>query len=176
MQRYTNVGSVEIRICIAESSLSLLQNEDFDDIRINEICDAAHIGKTTYYRYYNAKDGKKEALLFYLRKKYDEWQREKKDLYESSDDLFLNFLYSIQGTLRLLYRNDLIHLIDNMFFDIQGPPQSEELYYFYYGGIGLSIGLMRGILHKDFSDPPATISKSFAIGLHGLADKIRNGE
>ncbi|MGN0772034.1 MAG: TetR/AcrR family transcriptional regulator [Christensenellales bacterium] len=164
MKKYVCEGQDLIREHIGKTLLDLMEKYKFDEISVVDICKAAHIGRTTYYRYYGTKNGKADALYFWLS---NGWQKSgKSDLpVPQKDNEFLKYLFSIQRELLILYDNGFINLIDNLIIEVFADDKKNSCDYFKYAGAGIWIGVVRAILINRFDDDIQTIQNKIAQGL-----------
>lgn len=164
MKKYTEEGSDFIRQCIGKTVLTLMKTVSFEEISVSDICRAAHIGRTTYYRYYGTKNGKRDALYFWLS---NGWRNTgKSDLpVPAKDREFMAYLYSIKDELLLLYRNHFIDIIDTFILEVYGSEKDEPFPYLKYAGAGIWIGVVRAILDNEFSDDSETVGANIQNGI-----------
>lgn len=169
MKTYINEGSDFFRYCIGRAVFAIMEAKSFDEISVFEICKTANVGRTTYYRYYGAKTGKRDALLFFLA---DDFEKKLGGCVATPDKdrIFLDYLYESKDKLRLLQRDGLIEIIDSLIFQLYGPSAGVDKSEFYtkFTGAGLWVGLVRSILANDFHDDADTVRQSIALGLMRL--------
>ena len=168
MKKYTEEGSDEIRISIANALFSLLKDKALEDIGVGEICKKASVGRTTYYRYFGSKSGKSDALLFWFIYHWDDLCKERVLSAENKDALCLNYLYENKDKLLLLKINNSIEILDSFILYIYGPKENDEDFYFKYAGAGLWIGLIRAVMKNDFNDDVETVQKKMAESMMKL--------
>lgn len=63
------------RMCIGEAIISLMQSEDFDSLKISDICKKAGVSRMTFYHYY---DSKTAVLMDYMDTMIEAYQKENK--------------------------------------------------------------------------------------------------
>src|SRR5260370_36510883 len=56
------------RAMLQHALVSLILKKDYEAITIQDICDAANVGRSTFYAHYTSKDGLKRSGLDHLRK------------------------------------------------------------------------------------------------------------
>ncbi len=56
---------------IEDTLLRLMREKHYDDITVSEICIAADVPRKTFYRYFDGKEGVKQALLFHTLSDFD---------------------------------------------------------------------------------------------------------
>ena len=167
MKKYTVEGQDFIRVCIGKTILDKLKVKGFDEISVVDICKAAHIGRTTYYRYFGTKNGKLEAISFWLSSGWRETG--KSDLrVPQKDREFLKYLYSIQEQALTIVDNGLGYLIDNLIIEVFVDGDLKERDYFRYASAGIWIGVVRAILLNRFEDDIDTVQNKIAEGLQKL--------
>lgn len=164
MKKYINEGSDLIRECVGKTILTLMKSMNFDEITVNDICKAAYIGRTTFYRYFGTKDGKRKAVYFRLS---NGWKNTgKSDLpIPTKDKEFITYLYSIKDELILLYINNFTDIIDTFIFEVYGSVKDEQLSYFKYAGAGIWVGIIRALLENKFTDDIETVNKNIQDGI-----------
>lgn len=180
MKKYTDENSKaydEIRYSIGKAIISIMRTKPFADIIVSDICNEAHVGRTTYYRYYGEKDGKINAVYFYLKYKCEKYFERHSNISlpdaEKRDTLFLNFVYSIKKEISILRRNNLSHLVDKLILHAYGPSEeSSDMSYIYHVGAGIWIGVVRGIIASNFVDPPEKVLAIIRNGFNVIVNNI----
>ncbi|MGN0350313.1 MAG: TetR/AcrR family transcriptional regulator [Roseburia sp.] len=61
------------RMCIGDAIISLMQTEDFDSLKISDICKKAGLSRMTFYHYY---DSKTAVLMDYMNTMIEAYQKE----------------------------------------------------------------------------------------------------
>lgn len=166
MQKYQEEKSKIIRESIGEAILSLLLCKEFSEISVSEICKKAGVGRTTYYRYYGNKNGKDDAIYYWL---INRWE-DKVNIHELSlpqkDIIFLEFIFSIKEQLILMNHHRLLSILDSFILHVYGPTSDEKddlgIYYFKYTSSGLWIGMIRAIINRNFTDSQTDIQQMIA--------------
>ena len=64
------------RAMLQHALISLILKKDYEEITIQDICDAANIGRSTFYAHYTGKDDLKRSGFEHLRKELVDRQRE----------------------------------------------------------------------------------------------------
>lgn len=64
------------RMMLQQALISLILKKDYEAITIKDICDAANVGRSTFYAHYTNKDDLKRSGLEHLRRQLVERQRE----------------------------------------------------------------------------------------------------
>lgn len=64
------------RAMLQHALISLILKKDYEAITIQDICDAADVGRSTFYAHYTSKDDLKRSGLEHLRKELVDRQRE----------------------------------------------------------------------------------------------------
>lgn len=164
MKKYVNEGSDFIRECIGKTILTFMKSMSFDEINVNDICSASHIGRTTFYRYFGTKDGKRNAICFWLSNGWKNTGKSELPV-PVKDKAFITYLYSIKDELLLLYTNNFTSIIDAFIFEVYGSSQGEKFHYFKYAGAGIWVGIVRAILENKFKDDIETVFKNIKDGL-----------
>ena len=168
MIKYTDEGSDEIRMSIANALFSLLKDNALEDIGVGEICKKACVGRTTYYRYFGSKSGKNDSLLFWLTYHWDELSKDCVLSAKDKDIMFLKYLYENKAKLLLLKSNNSIETLDSFILYVYGPKENDEDFYFKYAGAGLWIGLIRAVMMNDFNDDIEIVQKKMAESMMKL--------
>ncbi|MGN1104099.1 MAG: TetR/AcrR family transcriptional regulator [Candidatus Coproplasma sp.] len=160
MKRYTDEGYDAIRYCIGQAIIQLMNEKDFDEISVTDICRIAYVGRTTFYRYFGTKNGKRDAIYCYLS---IGWKNTGKSSLPvpDIDSEFMAYLYSIKDTLLLLHKNGFCDLIDKLIYEVYAGDATPENRYLKYAGAGIWIGMVRAILDSGFSDDMQTVQKNF---------------
>lgn len=176
MKKYENEGSDYIRAIIGGAIFLLLQDCDYNDIKVIDIYRKAAVGKTTFYRYFGNKDGKKDAMFFHLREEFKEYCSAHPDL-QSTDDKFGRYIWSEQVKLRLLSQNNCLDVMDRLILYVYGPQQRDgDNFYFRYMGAGLWMGLIRAIIKNEFCDSPEIIKQKIAVVFMQMTVQQGNSE
>ena len=64
------------RAMLQHALISLILRKDYEEITIQDICDAANVGRSTFYAHYTGKDDLKRSGFEHLRKELFDRQRE----------------------------------------------------------------------------------------------------
>ncbi|MGN0165905.1 MAG: TetR/AcrR family transcriptional regulator [Lachnospiraceae bacterium] len=156
MKKYEDEKSKIIRESIGEAIISLLKKEEFSEISVCSICNRAGVGRTTYYRYYGNKNGKEEAIFYWLINRWEEFIEGQTLSLEQTDAAVLSYIFSIRAELVLLNQNNLLHLFDSFILYIYGPGDKYKndtgMFYVKYSGAGLWMGLFRALIDRNFSE------------------------
>ena len=95
--------------------LSLMLKKHYDDISVSEICLAADIPRKTFYRYFDGKEGVKQALLNHTMTDFSSFQDARRNknsstLQEEFEDLFV-FWKSKRDLLEAFDKSGLIGIL-----------------------------------------------------------------
>ncbi|WP_054954816.1 TetR/AcrR family transcriptional regulator [Paenibacillus dakarensis] len=168
MKKYTEEGSDYIRAVIGGAVFALLENTNYDAIKVVDIYRKAAVGKTTFYRYFGNKDGKKDAMFFNLKEGFLEFCRNHPEL-EQIDDRFGGYIWEEKEKMKLLSRENCMDVLDKLILSVYGPKDDQnDNIYFHYMGAGLWMGLIRAVIQNDFCDEPQVIREKLAIGFTQL--------
>ena len=63
-----------LKLCLADALIKLLESKEYAEINVNEICELANVGRTTFYRHLDKDNGKEELLLFKINYEWDCYQ------------------------------------------------------------------------------------------------------
>ncbi len=170
MKKYIDEGSDFIRECIGQTIITLMKTSDFDNISVSEICKAAHIGRTTFYRYFGTKNGKSNALYFWLLNGWNKISDKELSLNEK-DEKFLTYLFTIKDELLLFNSNGFSGLIYLLILEVYGAKDNEPFKYLKYAGAGIWIGVIKGLLDNNFSDSQETVVNDIHSGIIAIISK-----
>jgi AcrR family transcriptional regulator len=97
---------------IEDILLKLMHEKNYDDITVSEICIAANIPRKSFYRYFDGKEGVKQALLFHTLSDFDYFRpsRENLKLREEFEGFFI-FWKSKREFLEAFDKSGLIGLL-----------------------------------------------------------------
>ena len=65
---------------IEDTLLNLMRDKHYDEITVSEICEAANIPRKSFYRYFDGKDGVKQALLHHTFSDFDCFKLSRADI------------------------------------------------------------------------------------------------
>jgi AcrR family transcriptional regulator len=71
------------RTMLQHALISVIRKKDYEAITISDICDAANVGRSTFYAHYTSKDDLKQSGLDHLRRMLVD--RQKNALVETGD-------------------------------------------------------------------------------------------
>lgn len=60
---------------IEQTLLDLMQKKQYDEISVSEICEDADIPRKTFYRYFDGKEGVKQAILSHTMTDFEEYKQ-----------------------------------------------------------------------------------------------------
>ena len=133
-----------LKLCLADGLIKLLESKDYADIDINEICETANVGRTTFYRHLGKNNGKEELILFKISYEWDRYQEKHDEEMKKDQGLGMSsYIYENRKLFSLLYKKGLITLLMRA-FEILVP--SGEVYdknlsyimsFFTYGYFGI---------------------------------------
>ena len=97
---------------IEDTLLKLMSERHYDDITVSEICISADIPRKSFYRYFDGKEGVKQALLFHTLSDFDYFKlsRENTKLREEFEGFF-TFWKSKKDFLEAFDKSGLIGLL-----------------------------------------------------------------
>lgn len=164
--------SVEfIKDCFAEALIILMKEMPYSEISVKEICNKAGIARTTYYRHFDNKDGKKNLLLYYVFRGWSIYaEPRQREIEKDFDIVFLHFIYENQDFYRLLYQNNLTEILIEICYKVFGPDEytpKSLVYIKSYAACG-SFGIIYPWIKSNFTDTPEYIQKSFVESLHEI--------
>ena len=115
-------STIQYRLAQALYELSL--NDNFDDITVNEICNAAHVARATYYHYVTGKHAKEQLLKFKIKQDYKEYL---KKINKNNGDDILAYIYEHKDFFSMLYKNKLSNIIISFLKATNRPPEGQTL-------------------------------------------------
>lgn len=100
---------------IEQTLLQLMLTKHYDEIKVSEICEAANIPRKSFYRYFDGKEGVKQALLHHTMTDFTKFQDMRKTrgtqtLHEEFEELFA-FWKSKKVVLDAFDKSGLIGLL-----------------------------------------------------------------
>ncbi len=168
--RRKNVNNEFIKTCLSDALFYLLKDNDYSVITVNEICNKAGIGRTTYYRHFNNKDGKEQLVRHKITTDIVEYYRShKKESEEDFDFVLLKQVYDNRKTYKLIKQNNLLSLLYDIFYEIfntynkTSEGMNEYLKDFFVGGI---YGIIYHWILTDFRDTPKELHDQFVMALY----------
>ena len=162
MIKYTDEGSDFVRAAIGKAVFQLLETTDFDEIKVTDIYKVACVGKTTYYRYFGNKSGKKDAMFFCLLQEYNSF-KENNPALKSTDECFGHFLWSIKKNILLLNEKNCLDVFDRLILSIYGPSEDDDTIYVKYMGAGMWMGFVRALISDGFNETQETVGQKMQI-------------
>ena len=103
-----------LKLCLADALLKLLESKEYADINVNEICEMAGVGRTTFYRHLDKTNGKEELLLFKISYEWDCYQEKHDEEIRKDQNLGMSsYIYENRKLFSLLYKKGLISLLMN---------------------------------------------------------------
>lgn len=170
MIKYTDTGSDFIRASIGKAVFQLLETTDFDEIKVTDIYKIACVGKTTYYRYFGNKNGKKDAMFFCLLQEYGDF-KESNSAFTNTDECFRHFLWSIKNRILLLNEKNCLDVFDRLILSIFGPTKDDDSIYVKYMGAGMWMGFVRALISDGFSETQDTVRQKMQIAFLQMLQK-----
>lgn len=170
MITYTNNGSDYIRASIGKAVFQLLETTDLDEIKVTDIYKAACVGKTTYYRYFGSKSGKREAMFFFLQQEFNNFE-ENSPTKDCTDECFMRFIWSIKAHILLLNRKNCLDIFDRLILSIYGPSNNDDTIYVKYIGAGMWMGFVRALIADSFSETPETVQQKMQLAFLKILQK-----
>jgi hypothetical protein len=105
-----------LKLCLADALIKLLETRDYADINVNEICELAVVGRTTFYRHLDKNNGKEELLLFKITYEWDRYQEKHDEEIRQDRNLGMSsYIYENRKLFSLLYKRGLITLLMRAF-------------------------------------------------------------
>lgn len=167
--RKKNQSTKFIKMCLADALIRLMrQGNSYSEINVSEICDLAGIGRTTYYRHFDRKNGKNELIRFKVYGCWEDYCADKSDeLKKGVMKILIDFFYEQRDLFILLHENDLTMtaLFDVLYLAI-GPQKGDEKDAAYWKSfLACSIfGFLYNWIQTGFIDSPQYV--------YGLISKV----
>lgn len=119
---------------ITQALIMLMDQKDYKDISISEICNKAGVSRNAFYRNYPAKDA---ILRIYLYEETDTWRRDMRQIKNLSTIQYFSLLFAQCGKFKELTRKMvnagidyiLIDLFYNFFKDLTRYNDTDSHYY-----------------------------------------------
>lgn len=150
-----------MKLCLADALIKLMKVQDFDTINVNAICREADIGRTTFYRYFENKNSKKEMLLFKIKYEWELYSsKHENDKQEQGSELTA-FIYENRHLFSALYHSNLISVIMRALEDLIPSGETCDKHssylmsFFIYGYFGIIYQWIK----YDFDETPQQVQK-----------------
>ena len=141
----------------------LLRTKDFTEIKVNELCKCAGVGRSTFYRRYTNKTTYYRVTFDYLNFLYNKYKAEYFYEFEHYHSFFYSFIESIRNEIDVLYS----HGYECVFFKFiirvfTSAANENDLNSFYLSSSigGMWVGILDAIIRRDFSDSIEDIDAS----------------
>lgn len=170
MIKYSDEGSDFIRTAIGKAVFRLLETTDYDEIKVTDIYKNACVGKTTYYRYFGNKNGKRDAMFCCLWQEYNSFKENNPD-FKSTDDCFGHFLWFVKDKILLLNKKNCLDVFDRLILSIYGPTKDDDIIYVKYMGAGMWMGFVRALITDGFSETQETVGRKMEIAFLQILQK-----
>lgn len=149
-----------LKLCLADGLIKLLASKDYADININEICETANVGRTTFYRHLDKNNGKEELILFKISYEWDRYQEKHDEEIKKDQNLGMSsYIYENRKLFSLLYKKGLITLLMRAFEilvpggEVYDKNLSYLMSFFTYGYFGIIYQWIK----YDFDETPEQI-------------------
>lgn len=135
-----------IKECLAQALFHIMENKNFENITVSEICKVAGFGRTTYYHYYT---NRKEELITYILTK--EWNRVIPTVGEDDSkrpwvQSIIEVFYAYRKYITLLYQQNLLEIVMDVTF--QGIKRTNKAHLGSNYAIAFLAGSYYGILRE----------------------------
>lgn len=154
-----------MKLCLADALIKLMETEEFDIIKVNEICTLADIGRTTFYRHFDNKNNKEELLSFKISYEWEIYKETHENAITQDMGFELTkFIYENRKIFSLLYRNGLIGVIMQVCETLIPSGETYDkstsylMSYFIYGYFGIIYQWIK----YDFDETPEQIRQHIA--------------
>lgn len=149
-----------LKLCLADAIIKLLETKEYDDINVNEICESANVGRTTFYRHLDKRNAKEELLLFKITYEWDCYQKKHDEEIKKDQNLGMSsYIYENRKLLSMLNKKGLITLLMRAFEilipggEIPDKNMSYLMSFFTYGYFGIIYQWIK----YDFDETPEEI-------------------
>lgn len=151
-----------LKDCLADALLEKLREKPFEKITVDEIAEAAGVGRATYFRHFSGK----QDMLTYKIMRYWEVQAEKRNLKERRKfDLnnavdFFEINYELKDVFALVYASGLQSALLGAFYNIMVPCDGENAFERYrerFYSYGL-FGLLDEWIRNDYKQSPSEMA------------------
>lgn len=160
MPKYNKYKPNQLKYHAGKATLELLQEKCFDNIKILEICNKAHISRSSYYRSFDTSNSKVESISYYIKQS---WLIKEKSAELSNiptNLVLLDFLYMNKDNILNLANNNLIHIIYNFLFEfVDTSSLDTKDFYITHIQSGILIGIVHALIENKFSDSQETVTE-----------------
>lgn len=159
-----------LKECMADALIRLMRTKPFEKISVQEITDAAGVGRATWFRHFTGKD---EAISFKLTCLWERWKVEHPlgDVgarLNSIANEFFRFCYQLRDFLRMLYEEKRQSVIYAVFSQLSGSFATEVngQYQSTFLSFGL-FGLLDAWIRRNFRETPEEMAALFLDAVRG---------
>ncbi len=158
------------RRSIEQALFQLMKKVSFSSITVTELCKRAGVSRNAYYRNFIDMN---HVLSEYLSEQWDSYYAancKKYVLPHELGEMLCSYIYSEREFITLLYRNDLMYILEEQLYQSLGPDdgaKTSELYIkscIAYTVYGLVVAMVR----SGFSHTPAEISKLLNLSVNDI--------
>lgn len=104
------------KLCMTDALLKLMETKEYEAIKVGEICEEAGVGRTTFYRHLDNKDGKAELLVFKITYEWERYQeRHTEEIAQDKNLGVSSYIYENRRLFTSLYEKGLITVIMRAF-------------------------------------------------------------
>lgn len=170
-----------LKLCLADALIRLMKKQSYNTIKISAVCELAGIGRTTFYRHLDSKNGKEELLIFKINYDWEQYAEEHSAEVESDKGFaLLKYVYEHKRLFSLLNENGLITTVMGAFEKLilsDIPTDKNVSYltsYFAYGYFGIIYQWIK----YDFDETPEQIREHISgmLSLGGTSIKKTYGK
>lgn len=126
-----NLTTTFIKQCLADALFELMKSFPYSEINVKEICYKSGIGRTTYYRHFDNKRGKRDLLIFKVINGWEEYCKlpETKELLKIDNSLaLLHYFYDMRPIFQLMEQNNVLQSsLSELFFFVFNTKNSDTL-------------------------------------------------
>lgn len=164
----SNQTSEFLKECMADALIRLMHTKPLEKISVQEITDAAGVGRATWFRHFADKD---EAIVFKLHRLRERWTQEHA-LPETDSRIrpvvsdFFHFFYQVRDFLQMLYAENhqsvLYTTVAQLVRSLSGADTDAR-----YQVTFFSFGLLDEWVKSNFRETPEEMAALFFDVVHG---------
>lgn len=147
-----------LKDCLADALFKLMKKKPFAKISVDEIADAAGVGRMTYYRHFNEKI---ELLYYKLSRSSEDYYNnliEKPETVADTTEHFLKWVYKNKEAISIVLNQSIVYLL--LYFSSKMTPDKDspeddkfKISFYLYG----TVGLIQNWYYNDFKQSPEEV-------------------
>ncbi|MCR5491052.1 MAG: TetR/AcrR family transcriptional regulator [Bacilli bacterium] len=152
-------SSKSLKLCIEDSLFLLMEEKPFYQIKVEEICRKAFVGRTSFYRHYQTKE---DVLLSAFIRMWQDWcekhdVQERKKFTLDNAETYFTYNLSIKDRLDAMYKNKLDMILLKSFEECMKDESARHGYEARFYGYGL-FGILKEWWSRGFKESPEEVS------------------